>query len=179
MSPSSSSRKKRRRLIVSAVTANGAGAVAGVAAQAAISDPFFSALVAAFVAGVVGDLLLQVTRTRNGALGDAARPGEHGRAGRRELDNGHGGDDRAARHKTGDGNGRASGARPGCTRCTRPSRQDAHPAAPRVSPSEAVMTPRHLYHRHLHRGAKRFTRRVHERNARHGLRQPRGTHGAS
>ncbi|MEU8851924.1 hypothetical protein AB0C70_38155 [Streptomyces sp. NPDC048564] len=167
--PFSPAPRKRRRLILAALTANGAGAAVGAATQVAIGDPAISALVGGFVGGTVGDFLLQVARSRNEVPPDEVRTaayggrrGEDGPASHRELANRH---------------GRVGGARPTSVRCTRSHRQDGVLGAPQGLQLPQAVTPRHLRHRQLHRGAQRFARRARER---HAVRQQHGgTHGAS
>lgn len=90
---SSQDRKKRRRLVVAAFTANGAGAVVGLAVHAAVADPVTSVLVGTIVSGTVGDVLLQFMGAPND-LQELDRSGEL-RRGRVELEDLGEGDDGA------------------------------------------------------------------------------------
>lgn len=166
MSPASSNRKKRWRLALAAASANGAGAVAGFGTQALISDPVVSTMVGTFVGGTTAELLLQVVRADGRPSSDAGRL--------HEADSGHDREHATARRCERDGPHRPAERRTpaGYARCTRSRHSDSHRLAGRPA-----VTPRHLRHRHLLRGAQRFVRRVRRRDA--ALRHPGDRRGAS
>lgn len=169
----SGDRKKRRRLVVAAFTANGLGAMAGLAVHAAFPDPLASALAGAVVSGTVGDVLRQLvagaaaprrldhlgefrlelesceygSEDPEGVPGELAGPGDSETSGSRCTPS-----TPRAVHES------PSGVRRGYARCIHDGGQ-AVPPSPSPSFGSAKV-PAHPRHRHLHRSAQRFVRRA-------------------
>ena len=182
----SGDRKKRRRLVVAAFTANGLGAMAGLAVHAAFPDPLASAMAGAVVSGTVGDVLRQLvagaadprrlghsgelrlelespedgSEHPEGVSGELAGPGYSAMSGSRCMTSGP----RAV-------HGSPSGVRRGYARCIHDGGQAVAPSPSTLFGSAAV--PVHPRHRHLHRSAQRLVRRARDGQT------PEGGHATS
>ncbi|MFE2553625.1 hypothetical protein ACFXGI_34595 [Streptomyces sp. NPDC059355] len=157
--------KKRRRAVMAAAAAKATGTAAGFTAHALGADPETSMTIGAVVAGAVGDVLLQYVANADDPAVEPARPplepAEAGNAS--EATAGI----RPREHRRG---------HRGYARCVQRHGTPVTMAQPAPSPRPAA-EPRHAGHRHLHRGAQRFVRRLHERDA--GLQEVEGRRGAS
>ncbi|WP_331762012.1 hypothetical protein [Streptomyces sp. NBC_01546] len=167
--------KKRRRAVMAAAVANATGAAAGFTAHALGVDPDTSMTIGTIVAGAVGDVLLQYVANSDDPAVEPARTDEPASIEPAEA---------VEPVEAGNALEAASEIRPhehrrghrGYARCARPTAAPVVVVQPAPSRPPAGM-PRHAGHRHLHRGAQRFVRRVHGRDA--GSQEVKGRRGAS